>query len=329
MRSTWKLIVAVSAAFASGAAPAEDGAAVTAGGLVLARNDGIDLVSQDLHVSRQAIRIRYVFRNRGAQDVTRTLAFPVPDRTPERGASELAFPGGFETRVDGRPVEIGTGPQALAGGTDHSALLARLNIPVRYLDAAFEPVSQALAALPRDEQARLAALGLVEIFDEDGGARRVWPRWTIREVWQWEQVLPAGRDLVVEHGYSPGFTGAIDVGMSSEAMRNSESGQEMIRTYCLDDTALAAFDRLALPRGEDYPGVGEYRLTYDLAAGGGWPSGVGEFRLVVDKGAADNVVGFCGQDVRQIGPTQYEMRRTGWRPDGPLRFVFFEPESTQ
>jgi hypothetical protein len=39
---------------------------------------------------------------------------------------------------------------------------------------------------------------------------------------------------------------------------------------------------------------------------------------VVDKGAPDNLVSFCGEDVKKIGDTQFEMRKTDYTPDGNL-----------
>ena len=36
-------------------------------------------------------------------------------------------------------------------------------------------------------------------------------------------------------------------------------------------------------------------------------SPIGRFRLVVDKGAPGNLVSFCGEGVRKISPTRFEM----------------------
>jgi hypothetical protein len=37
---------------------------------------------------------------------------------------------------------------------------------------------------------------------------------------------------------------------------------------------------------------------------------------VVDKGAPDNLISFCGEGVKKIGPTQFEMRKTNFTPKG-------------
>jgi hypothetical protein len=296
------------------------------GAPVLAAGDGIDLVSREIEIARGAVRVRSVYRNRGPRDVTRALSFRLPDRLSEFEASQLAFAANVRTLVDGRPAPLTGGPRALAGETDHSDEIRRLGLPILYLGDAFEPVSRALAALPRADQERLAALQLIEIFETTDGTRQLMPRWTIREAWTWDQVFPAGRDVVVEHVFAPGIAGEIEVGVNSQALRNSEYGQGMIRDYCLGDEALAAYDRLSAPRGDDYPGVGQYRLTYDFA---GAEAPIAEFRLTVDAGAEGNVASFCGEGVRRVGPSRFELRRSNWRPAGPLRIIFFEPESAR
>ena len=39
---------------------------------------------------------------------------------------------------------------------------------------------------------------------------------------------------------------------------------------------------------------------------------------MVDKGEADNLVSFCGDDVKKIGQTQFEVRKSDYTPDGNL-----------
>ena len=65
----------------------------------------------------------------------------------------------------------------------------------------------------------------------------------------------------------------------------------------------------------------ENRLRYILTTGGNWRSPIGDFRLVVDKGAPGNLVSFCGEGVRKISPTQFEMRRKNCIPDRDLRIL--------
>ncbi len=314
---------ALAAILAAGPALAQDESFTTAaGGLVIEGGDGIAIVSQDLYVSRQTVRLRYVLRNRGTSALTIPIRFPLSDRSATRNAYELRWPGDFSTSVDGVPVALQPQRRALLGTQDHSELLTRLGVPISQRDEDYDAVQRALAALPRSERTRLVELGLIETFEPDGAPAQFSALWTARESWQWEQVVPAGRDLVVEHSYTPGLAGAINVGMASHAIRNSESGQEQIRLYCLDDAFLAGVDRLAAldAQGQD-PSISEAWFTFLYGNG----PAVGEFRLVVDRGDESAIASFCGEGARPIGPTQIEVRRSNWRPEGELRVLFLAP----
>ncbi|MGZ8283863.1 MAG: DUF4424 family protein, partial [Allosphingosinicella sp.] len=147
----------------------------------------------------------------------------------------------------------------------------------------------------------------------------------LRETWHWDQVFPAGRDLVVEHRYRPGAGGIVSTALASPDYRQSEDGRAWIARFCIDSDFLGAVDRIARRRGSEYPTIPEHWVSYILTTGAGWRSPNGAFRLVVDKGEPQNLVSFCGEGVRRIGPTQFEMRRRNWRPDRNLDVLFLRP----
>lgn len=309
-----------------GAALANDSAAVTgAGGLVLTRNGDVDMVSEDLYVSAGQVRVRYVFRNRAPRPVRLTIAFPLPDfdlSTDTEG--DRGHLSGFSTRVDGRPVRMQVERRVFARGVEHSALLRRLGIPfaggVEGYD--FGPVSQALDRLPPAEQRRLEQLGLVEGYNH-GGTRRYDARWRVKETWHWEQVFPAGRDLVVEHSYAPGTGGTVSTAYGNPEIRSEQFMRDGIRLYCADAEFLAAAERMV--RRPNVINVSEQWIRYILTTAGNWRSPIADFRLVVDKGRPENLVSFCGEGVRRISPTQFEMRRRNWRPDRDLDVLILVP----
>ena len=321
------LAVIVAAAVATAAAAAaNDGIAEReAGGLVFRPTEAVDMVSEDLYVSAEEIRVRYVFRNRTPADVRVTVAFPLPDHDlREDFYGDTAYPRDFRTRVDGRPIPMQVEYRALWQGVDHSDLLNRLGVPIMYGEGGdLEPIVAALSALPPAERERLLGLGLVEPFDEPRPGHIVSPVWTVREIWHREQVFPAGRDVTVEHRYRPGAGMSLGSGLTIPELRESESGRATLDRYCIDRDFLAAVDRLVARGTPEY--MTEQRVSYILSTGAGWASPIGEFRLVVDKGAPDNIVSFCGEGIRRISPTQFEMRRRNWRPDGDLHVLILRP----
>ena len=332
MRSRYLVWLCVGFMFGSAeAVSANDSVAETAaGGLVLRQTDEIDMLSEDLYVSADLIRVRYVFRNRRPGDVRVTIAFPMPDRNlAGLREGDSSFPADFATRVDGRPVAMQVERRALVGDIDHSALLESLGVPFA-ADNVVIAAAEAIDALAPEQQQRLVDLGLVEAFEYDSGQgmRRAFePMWTVKETWHWEQVFPAGRDLVVEHQYTPGTGVSLGSVLTFPEMRGEPGVQAEIDEFCVDRAFLAAVDRMAARGTEDRPALlGEQRIRYILTTGGNWASPIGDFRLVVDKGSPDNIVSFCGSGLTRLSPTRFEMRRRNWRPDRDLAVLIVQPQ---
>ena len=63
-----------------------------------------------------------------------------------------------------------------------------------------------------------------------------------------------------------------------------------------------------------------------LTTGANWRSPIGSFRLVVDKGKPGNLVSFCETGIKKIGPTQFEVRHSNWKPTGDLHVLIIEPK---
>jgi hypothetical protein len=321
MRRT-SLIVFAALGLAGTAALANDSTAEkAAGGLVLTRTDAIDMVSEDLYVSPERVRVRYVFRNRTRAPIRTTVAFPMPDRDlEEMYISDTNYPGEFRTLVDGRPVVMQVERRALRNGVDHTAMLARMGIPVHSGDPASDELVRALRRLRPADRQRLAELNLVS---NDGGGFH--PTWTVKETYHWEQTFPAGRDLNVEHSYSPGTGSSVAVSLGFGDFRDSAEGRAYQRRYCTDRAFLAALDRMT---GREADGIyaTEQTLSYILTTGANWRSPIGRFRLVVDKLDPNAIISFCGEGVRRISPTRFEVRHRNWRPTRDLHILIATPQ---
>jgi hypothetical protein len=321
--------IIVTAIAVSAPALANDSTAETAaGGLVLTRSDLIDMVSEDLFVSEKAVRVAYVFRNRALHDMTVTVAFPMPDRQLlAENYQDVARPSGFRTLVEGRPVAMRVERKALLKGRDVTTALAALKVPL-----SGEKIGVALDALPAADRAGLLRLGLAETDEYDDGhgmTKHLIPAWTVRETWYWRQLFPAGRDLHVEHSYVPGTGGSVGTMLVNRKARAEPDGRRMIADYCLDADFLASVDQRAAATRAEFAILPEKRIGYVLTTGANWRSPIGRFRLVVDKGAADNLVSFCGNGIRKLSPTRFEMVMTHWRPTRDLKVLIIEPAARQ
>lgn len=318
--------ICAAALLAAGPAAANDSTAETrSGGLVLTRSDAIDMVSEDLFVSAEQVRVAYVFRNRTAADVRVTVAFPMPDRDlSEEEFESVAYPADFATRVDGAPVKMAVERKAMLKGRDVTQAVVAAGLPVFADD-----LTRRMDALPAAKRAALEGAGLagVDEYDNDGKGmvKHLFPLWTVKETWHWDQTFPAGRDLRVEHAYTPGTGDSVGTALAEADFRRSPEGRQMIARYCVDPAFLAGIDRMLRAAPADYRILPEQRVAYVLTTGANWRAPIGDFRLVVDKGAADNIVSFCGDGIRKISPTRFELRRTNWRPDRDLDVLIVRP----
>jgi hypothetical protein len=315
-------------AIATSALANDTTASTGAGGLVLKRTDAIDITSEDLFVSAGEIRIRYVFRNRTPRDVSTVVAFPMPDRDlAEEYGGDVGYPSDFRTRVAGQLVKAKLERKAVVNGKDQTAVLRQLHVPIA--PDSINDVTAAMDRLPDAQKKRLIQLGLAgdEEYDNDGKGMKhhLIPLWTVKDNWWWTQRFPAGRDLVVEHRYVPGVGGSVESAIAFKQFRTTPDTRQMIKKYCVDSDFLAAVDRLSRKDQTNGPGMPDTWVDYILTTGANWRSPIGSFRLVVDKGKGGNLVSFCESGVKKIGPTQYEVRRSNWRPTRDLHILIIEP----
>ena len=94
--------------------------------------------------------------------------------------------------------------------------------------------------------------------------------------------------------------------------------KDYLRKYCMDARFLGAIERAKQVAKSDYPPLEEERIAYILTSGRNWAGPIQSFRLVVDKGDPQNLVSFCGDGVKKIAPTQFEIRKADYVPGTDL-----------
>ena len=282
-------------------------AELATGGLAFVKNLDVEMVSEDLFISTEEIRIVYRFANKSNKDVTVYVAFPLPDLKMDLVDDVFVIPVddpvnfvGFATTVDGLQVHPSVEQRIFARDRDQTAALTSLGIPLSPYRS-----QDALEKASAPDKARLKRLGLV---NEDGQ-----PLWTLRTKFYWQQRFPPGRETVIEHRYKPSVGGTVPV--SSSQMRKSLK-DEFHRKYCVDDDFLS---ELAKDNRNDFL---EQWVDYVLTTGANWSGPIKQFRLVVDKGDPKNLVSFCGRNVKQVSPTQFEMTISDFTPTKDLAILF-------
>ena len=123
-------------------------------------------------------------------------------------------------------------------------------------------------------------------------------------------------------------TGSVESAIAFKSMRGTSDFRQMAALYCIDDAFIAAVDRLSRKDEVQGPGMPDKWIDYILTTGANWRSPIGRFRLVVDKLNPRALISFCGEGVRRIGPTQFEIRRRNWRPARDLHILIATPNDT-
>jgi hypothetical protein len=95
--------------------------------------------------------------------------------------------------------------------------------------------------------------------------------------------------------------------------------------YCISDFFLRGLDRRTGTQAENVAGMQERRISYILKTGANWAGPIKNFRLVVDKGRADRLVSFCGENVKRLTPTTFEMVAKDFVPQRDLKILLIGP----
>lgn len=307
-------------------------AELATGGLIFVQNNHVEMRSEDLFVSSAEIRVRYVFFNKTDRDVTVLVAFPMPEIRIEHQDQALSVPTDdpvnmleFSTSVNGKAVETRVEQRVVAAGIDRTQFLRDLGLPLApHLPA----TNDALDRLPRDKWDELVRVGLGEIEEYDigkGMQQHLSARWGLHTTFYWEQTFAAGAETAVEHRYRPSVGETAGTSLGSPHSAKEPWLAHYTRKYCLEKDFMAAVGRSKKgPKGDHGAPFSEERIEYILKTGANWSGPIGEFRLVVDKGEPDNLVSFCGEGIKKISPTQFEMRKKDFRPEGNLSILILK-----
>jgi hypothetical protein len=311
------------------AAANDSTAELATGGLAYITTDVVEMRSEDLSISMDDVRVRYEFVNTSDHDVTTLVAFPMPDIKGDIDFM-VAVPVddpenflGFETTVDGEPVQAKVQQRVSALGVDQTALLQGLGVP---LAPQGQAARDALDKLPQEQWDRLISLGLAAPEEYDSGKgweRHLAPVWLLSTAYYWEQTFPAGKTVIVEHRYKPSVGATAGVSFGYEGVENEPWVKDYFTKYCIDDAFLRAYRKTKTPEGGDT--YFENRVDYILTTAGNWAGSIGNFHLVIDKGAPENLVSFCGEDVQKTGPTTFEMTKADFYPDKNLAILILTP----
>jgi hypothetical protein len=301
------------------------------GGLILSRSDAVAMESEDLYISPEKVTVDYVFRNNTDKDVDAVVAFPMPDieGNPEEmpaipdGQSDNFL--GFEVTIDGVAAKPQLEQKVFALGIDIGADLKAHDVPFYpFGDAA----KAALAKLPQSVADAWVDRGIIieDTADDGSGMKTAYtPFWQLRSTYWWRSTFPANKQVHVSHRYKPSVGGTSSVSFFYDGQFQGQYSAYKSR-YCMDSAFENAIRKASKADPEGYPRYFENRIAYILTTGGNWAAGsIGKFKLTVDKGNPKNLVSFCGDNVRKVGPTTFEMMAQDFYPEHDIDILLLRP----
>lgn len=272
-------------------------AALGVGGLVFQTSKSVEMLSEDLFVSSEQIIVDYRFRNAGKADTTALVAFPLPEIKfdPDNPDATDVDHLEFATFVDNVPIQMNVERKAMLRGRDETATLQRHSVPL-------DPYA-AHDLLQKSDPALIYSLQSLALIDDDGN-----PAWGLKTTYFWQQTFPRGKEVAIEHRYRPVAGGSVMTGIGMPV-----DNRDFYDRFCVDKTFLraASIASKGRPISESFT---ETNIEYILTTGANWLGPIKKFRLVVDKGSEDNLVSFCGDGVRKISPTQFEITASNFTP---------------
>jgi len=309
------------AAFPASALANDTMAQLGVGGLTFLTNDKIEMASEDLSISAEQVKVVYEFKNNSDADQRVLVAFPLPDITGS-GDFMVSVPTedpenifGFETTFNGKPVEATLHQYVFSVGIDQTEYLKSLGIP---LTPYGNDTIEKLNALPDEDKQELMHRGLVIPMEYDAGQgwqTDMTPVWTLKSTYSWEANFKAGALAEVIHTYKPSVGGTVGVSFLAEPYEDYDPATSYKKDYCTDDAFINAVKKTLKDKNDPYSApFTESWISYIWSTGNNWSGPIGRFHLTVDKGSPENLISFCGTDVKKTGPTTFEMTATDFFP---------------
>ncbi|MCZ4271626.1 DUF4424 family protein [Maritalea porphyrae] len=293
----------------------DSSAKISAGGIVLEKTDSVRMNSEDLYISKDLVKVHYVYENITNDTQDLTVAFPLPpiraedvyDTYPE--FSDRTKFIDFETKVDGKLIE----PREIVviksnDGRNVTDFFRTKGLPLApfddfwsfEFDNNFDDVK--IITLTEDMRAE----GLL-IKDEKGYDRRAW---TTQIYYVWQHQFEPGKQVLVDHKYTPIAGGQFFLGdVTYDGWSFKESFQ---KEYCASEGEWGALERIAAQT--QTPLISE--VGYILKTGNNWAGPIAHFRLTIDKSDPRNIVTLCWDgDLKKIAPTLFQFEAKDFVPN--------------
>ncbi len=281
-----------------------------AGGLAMAPDPHIALVSIAINVRRDEVRVAYVLKNTDASDRRAVVTFALPDiDMASIGDQDVVVPSkdllnfvAAEVSIDDSPVELAFEQRARALGLDATAQVLTAGLPLFPLAGAMK---DRVSRLEPSIRADLLERGILRTSED-----KIEPAWTLKSTAHWRQTFTAGRQTSIILSYRPVVgTGAID----------TEAIDELRSSFCMDKAAAKSLKRAQEASHVAQPGR---KVVVSLGSGSIWHEPVPDIRIEIEKADLNAVAATCHKGMAVAGPTSLIWSASHFAPEDEISVLF-------
>lgn len=283
---------------------------VATGGVQYLKNKNIQMLSEDLFISKKIIKVDYQFKNLSNQDVAETVLFPLP-KVENFFESDFAdtekLLKSFKVQVNGKSIQPEmhvrtfiqkdekTAPIDMTDSFKQCGFTEKdLLNPWSRQNYEYETFEHKLRNCKNAELQKVLSKDSNEVIS-----------WSSQVIYSWKQTFKANALTRVQHQYAPLVGGSV-------ALYPEEDN----KTYCMDQNFKAGL-RKAKSQHAPYQALG-----YILTTGANWAKPIQDFKLTIERDA-NELVSFCwAGKVKKLNDTQFQMTEKNFVPKQDLGIIF-------
>ena len=284
---------------------------VSTNGIEYLKSKDIQMLSEDLFVSKKLIKVDYQFKNLSSKDVTETILFPLPriDNFFDGGdfANTKKLLQTFKVNVDGKDIQPNMNVRTFIQKDENTAAIDTTELFKQCGFSETEMLNpwnrKSYEYLDSEKKLRnckkTEMQNILKAFKDD-----VIP-WSSQVIYSWKQTFKANSITRVKHQYAPLVGGSVAVHLPENA-----------KTYCTDQSFIAALKKAQLEQAP-YSALG-----YVLKTGANWAKPIENFKLTIERDSKE-LFSFCwAGKVKKISPTQFQMVEKNFVPKHDLNIIF-------
>ena len=302
-------------------------AEVAVGGITFLKSTNITIEAEDLFVSKNIIKVDYIYSNDTDEAIQTIIGFPLPDISVNANDlydSHYITPNDldFHTTVNGEQIPLRAREDALFRNQNITKLLQSNGIPLNPIS---KETSKVLAHLPHPVYSKLISEGIIKKSDTTESELYI-GNWLLKTTMLRQQIFPPNSKVYVSHTYKPVVGGAITEYLSKHYRSEyPDDFQNMKDKFCIEEKWMKSFDKLLDDRNRKHlDNANQYWISYILRTGANWKKPIKTFRAVIDKGSPHSLVSFCADGVKKISPTKFEFTIENFIPVKDLNVLIVE-----